>query len=173
MNFIIKLSFSKSCINIMMITNRLSKNVIFILIKNIKIEMITQIFITWIYQFYRFFNAMITDRDTQFTDYLWKWICQLLNIIKRLSTAWHSKTDELTKRMNVTLKVYLCNFMNYVQNNWAFLLSCVKLIICNKDFITTDISFFFLTHNYHVNLIDFFFMKTFYTASDNAHFSIF
>ena len=172
MNFIIKLSLSESYINIMMMMNRLSKNVIFILIKNIETETITQIFITWVYQFHRLFSAMITNRDTQFTNYLWKWICQLLNIIKRLSTAWHLKTNELTERMNVTLKAYLCNFTNYVQNNWTFLLSCVELVICNRDFTTTDISFFFLIHSYHVNLINFFFMKIFHTVFDNAHSSI-
>ena len=72
MNFIIKLSLSESCINIMMMTDRLSKNVIFILTKNIEIETIAWVFITWVYQFHRLFNAMITNRDTQFTDYLWK-----------------------------------------------------------------------------------------------------
>ena len=172
MNFIIKLSLSESCINIMMMTNRLSKNVIFILTKNIETETITWVFITWVYQFHELSSAMITDRDTQFTDYLWKQICQLLNIIKKLSTAWHLKTDELTKRMNVTLKAYLCNFMNYIQNDWAFLFSCAELVIHNKDFTITDISLFFLTHNYHVNLIDFSLIKTSYIVSDNACFSI-
>ena len=37
----------------------------------------------------------------------------------------------------------------------------------------TDISFFFLTHNYHVNLIDFSFMKTSHIVFNNAHFLIF
>ena len=169
MNFIIKLSLSESCINIIMMTNRLNKNVIFILIKNIKTETIAWIFITWIYQFHKLFSTMITNRDTQFMSYLWKWICQLLNIIRRLSTAWHSKTDESMKRMNVTLKAYLCNFTNYVQNNWTFLLSCVELVIHNRDFATTDISLFFLIHSYHVNLINFSLIKMFYTVSDNAH----
>ena len=173
MNFIIKLSLSESCINIMMIINKLSKNVIFILIKNIKTETITQVFITWVYQFHKLFSAMITNRDTQFMSYLWKWIYQLLNIIRKLSTAWHSKIDELMKRMNVTLKAYLYNFTNYVQNNWTFLLLCVKLVICNRDFTITDISLFFLTHDYHVNFIDFFFIEMSHTVSDNAHSSIF
>ena len=168
MNFIIKLFLSESCINIMMMTNRLSKNVIFILIKNIEIKTITQIFITWVYQFHELFNAMITDRDTQFTNYLWKQICQLLNIIRKLLTAWYLKTDESTERMNVTLKAYLYNFTNYVQNNWTFLFLCVKLVIHNRDFTTINISLFFLTHDYHVDLIDFFFTKTFHIISDNA-----
>ena len=172
MNFIIKLSLSESCINIMMITDRLSKNVIFILIKNIEIKTIAWVFITWVYQFHRLFNAIITDKDTQFMSYLWKQICQLLNIIRRLSTAWHSKTNKSMKRMNVTLKAYLYNFTNYVQNNWAFLLLCVELVICNRDFTMTDISLFFLTHSYHVNLIDFFFIEMSHTVSNNAHSSI-
>ena len=116
---------------------------------------------------------MITDKDTQFTNYLWKQICQLLNIIKKLSITWHSKTDKLIKRMNITLKAYLHNFINYVQNNWAFLFSCIKLVIYNKDFVTTDIIFFFLTYNYHVNFINFFFTKTFCTVFNNACSSIF
>ena len=173
MNFIIKLFLSESCINIMMMMNRLSKNVIFISTKNIETETITWVFITWVYQFHELSSAMITDRDTQFTDYLWKWICQLLNIIKRLSIAWHLKTDELTERMNVTLKAYLCNFTNYVQNNWTFLFLCVKLVIHNKDFTMTDINLFFLTHDYHVDLIDFSLIKMSCTVSDNTHFLIF
>jgi len=41
-------------------------------------------------------------------------------------------------------------FSNYSQNNWASLLLMAELVINNHDFASTEVSLFFLFHEYHM-----------------------
>jgi len=41
-------------------------------------------------------------------------------------------------------------FSNYSQNNWASLLLMAELVINNHDFISTEVSLFFLSHEYYM-----------------------
>jgi hypothetical protein len=65
-------------------------------------------------------------------------------------TAYHSETDRATEWMNQNVELYICMFFNYSQNNWASLLLMTELVINNHDFILTEMSFFFLSHKYHM-----------------------
>jgi len=40
--------------------------------------------------------------------------------------------------------------MTYSQNNWASLLLMTELVINNHDFVSTGMSLFFLSHEYHM-----------------------
>jgi len=81
---------------------------------------------------------------------LWKRVCQLLKIVQRVFTAYHPKTDRATERMNQNVELYIRMFSNYSQNNWASLLLMAELVINNHDFVSTKVSFFFLSHEYHM-----------------------
>ncbi len=59
-------------------------------------------------------------------------------------TAYHSKT------ISQNVELYICTFFNYSQNNWASLLLMTELVINNHDFILTEVSLFFLFHEYHM-----------------------
>jgi len=65
-------------------------------------------------------------------------------------TAYHSETDRATEEMNQNVELYICMFFNYSQNNWASLLLMTELVINNHDFTLTEVSFFFLFHEYHM-----------------------
>ncbi len=65
-------------------------------------------------------------------------------------TAYHLKTDEVTEQMNQNVELYICMFFNYSQNNWASLLLMTELVINNHNFILTEVSFFFLSYEYHM-----------------------
>jgi len=65
-------------------------------------------------------------------------------------TVYHSETDRTTEQMNQNVELYICMFFNYSQNNWASLLLMVELVINNYDFVSTEVSFFFLSHKYHI-----------------------
>ncbi len=41
-------------------------------------------------------------------------------------------------------------FFNYSQNNWASLLFVTELVINNHDFVSTKMSLFFFSHEYHM-----------------------
>jgi hypothetical protein len=60
------------------------------------------------------------------------------------------KTDRATEWMNQNVELYICMFFNYSQNNWASLLLMTELVINNHDSVLTEMSFFFLSHEYHM-----------------------
>ncbi len=65
-------------------------------------------------------------------------------------TAYHSETDRATEQMNQNVELYICMFFNYSQNNWASLLLMAELVINNHDFTSTEMSLFFLSHEYYM-----------------------
>jgi len=111
---------------------------------------VAQTFIQHFYWAHGLFTAIVSDWGTQFVSSLWKRVCQLLKIVQRVFTAYHSKTDRATEWMNQNVKLYICMFFNYSQNNWASLLLMTELVINNHDFVLTEMSFFFLSHEYHM-----------------------
>ena len=70
--------------------------------------------------------------------------------------TYHSETDEMTEYMNQNVELYICMFFNYSQNNWANLLLMTELIINNHDSVFTEVSSFFLSHRYHMKLLQLF-----------------
>ncbi len=52
--------------------------------------------------------------------------------------------------MNQNVKLYIHMFSNYSQNNWVSLLLMAELVINNHDFVLTEVSLFFLSHEYHM-----------------------
>ena len=61
MNFIVALSESKSYSNIIIITDRLLKNVSLTALSNLKIEMIIQSFIKNVFSFYKTSSVIVSD----------------------------------------------------------------------------------------------------------------
>jgi len=155
-DFVVDLSSSKGCINLLIITNCFNKRVILQLCKNITAEWVTQTFVQHFYWAHELFTTIVSNWDTQFVSSLWKKVCQLLKIIWRVFTAYHSETDRATEQMNQNVELYIHTFFNYSQNNWASLLLMAELVINNHDFISTKVSFFFLSHEYHMKSLQLF-----------------
>ncbi len=152
-DFVVNLSSSESCMNLLIITDCLNKKIILKLCKNITAEWVTQTFIQHFYQAHELLTAIVSNWDTQFVSSLWKRVCQLLKIVQRVFTAYHLKTDRVTEWMNQNVELHICTFFNYSQNNWASLLLMTELIINNHNFVSTEMSFFFLSHEYHMKLL--------------------
>jgi len=136
--------------------NCFSKRVILKLCKNMTAEWVTQTFVQHFYQAHELFTAIVSNWDTQFVSSLWKRVCQLLKIVWRVFTAYHSKTDRATEWMNQNVELYIHTFFNYSQNNWASLLLMTELVINNHNFILTEVSLFFLSHEYHMKSLQLF-----------------
>ncbi len=149
-NFVVDLSSSEGCTNLLIITDCLSKGVILEPCKNMTAEWVTQTFVQCFYWAHELFTAIVLDWGTQFVSSLWKRVCQLLKIVQRMFTAYYLKTDGTTEQMNQNVELYICTFSNYSQNNWASLLSMAELVINNHDFVSTEVSLFFLSHEYHM-----------------------
>jgi len=113
-------------------------------------EWVTQMFVQHFYWAHELFTTIVSDWGTQFVSSLWKRVCQLLKIVWRVFTVYHPKTDRATEQMNQNVELYICTFSNYSQNNWASLLLMAELIINNHDFASTEVSLFFLSHEYYM-----------------------
>ncbi len=149
-DFVVNLLSSEGCTNLLIITDCLSKRVILEPCKNMTAEWVTQTFIQCFYRAHELFIAIVLNWGTQFVSSLWKRVCQLLKIVWRVFTAYHLKTDRTTEQMNQNVELYIHMFSNYSQNNWASLLLMTELVINNHDFISTEVSLFFLSHEYYM-----------------------
>ncbi len=142
--------------NLLMITNCLSKKMILKSCKEMTAEWVTQTFIQHFYWAHELFITIVSDWETQFVSSLWKRICQLLKIVQRMFMIYHSETDEVTEHMNQNVELYICTFSNYSQDNWANLLLMTELVINNHNSAFTEVSSFFLFHKYHIKLLQLF-----------------
>lgn len=154
MDFVGDLNPSKGRTNILVVTDRLSKGVFFKGLKDTKVETVARWFVRHYYPVHYLPRAIVSDRGTQFVGMFWARVCQLLGIVRRLSTAYHPETDGSTERMNATMKTYLRTFCNYAQDNWYDTLPAAQLAIRGRDAASTRVSPFFLEHGYHVEPLD-------------------
>jgi transposase InsO family protein/predicted aspartyl protease len=150
-DFIDKLPMSNGCTSLCVITDRLGKGVILEGCKDMTAETVTDIFVRRIYSQHGLPAAIVSDRGTQFTSNLWKRVCQLLGVVRRVSTAFHPETDGSTERMNQNVEKYIRTFSNWAQDDWQSLLPMAELSINNHDSSSTGVSPFFLSHGYHVD----------------------
>ena len=67
-------------------------------------------------------DSIVSDRGAQFISYFWGYLCQLLQVERKLSTAYHPETDGQTEIMNQYLDLRLRPFVNHFQDNWGMLL---------------------------------------------------
>ena len=100
MDFVTDLLESNRCTNLMVITDRLGKGVILEPMSTIEAKDVARVFLRTFYRQHGLPAAIVSDRGSQFTSALWKRVCQLLGIVRRLSTAYHPETDGAIERMN-------------------------------------------------------------------------
>ncbi len=150
MDFVTDLLESNRCTNLMVITDRLGKGVILEPMSTIEAKDVARVFLRTFYRQHGLPAAIVSDRGSQFTSALWKRVCQLLGIVRRLSTAYHPETDGATERMNQTIETYLRTYVNKEQSDWTDLIPIAELAINNRDAHSTGVSPFFLMHGYHV-----------------------
>ena len=62
-------------------------------------------------------DSIVTNRGYLFTSKFWSLLCYFLRVKRKLSTAFHPRTDGQTKRQNSTMEAYLQVFVNFEQND--------------------------------------------------------
>jgi len=139
--------------NLMVITDRLSKSVIFEPLVEITTDSVARALLTCLIRHHGIPIAIVTDRGTQFTSQMCRRLCQLLQIQQRISTAWHPETDGSTERMNQEIERYIRMYTVYAQDDWDELLPIAALAINNKPATSIGMSPFFLTHGYNIDPI--------------------
>ena len=84
---------------------------------------------------------IIFDRDSLFTNYFWFTLCWNLKTKRKLSIAFHSQTNDQTKRQNIVFEHYLIIYCNYKKNNWSKLLSMTTFAYNNNKHSNIDQTF--------------------------------
>ena len=119
MNFITKLSKSKNSTNeetydaILVMIDRLIKYCHIILFKkSYNVEQLKYIVMNKLIRYQGISRELINDRDKFFTFNYWKTLLSLLRIKLKMSTTFHSQTNEQTKRTNQSLKQYFKHYIN-------------------------------------------------------------
>ena len=154
MNFIIDLSSSKRYDRVydacLVIIDKYIKMTIYITI-NKTIDASELIDVFWERMIFKFetFNEIVFDRDSIFTSFFWSKMCYYAKMKRRLSTAFHSQTNEQTERQNQTLKHYFRVFCSMRQDDWITLLFMTKLVYHNSIHFSLDCTSFYALYDYH------------------------
>ena len=104
----------------MVVTDRLSKSIIAVPMKETRAIDVAQTLLEHIFQHHGLPTAIVSDCGTQFVSMLWIEVCRLVKITQRLSTAFHPETDGATEPANQELETYLHIFTSFQQEDWVF-----------------------------------------------------
>ena len=117
MDFFADLPESEGCTNLMVVSDRLSKDVVLIALPNLEVEIVARAFIKHVVAYHWLPTAIVSDKGSQFVSGLWKRLCEILGILRRLSTAFHPQTDGATERMNAVVEAYMRAYVQWDQKN--------------------------------------------------------
>ena len=124
MDFVIGLPLSsnengKLCTNLIVVMNCLFKQAHAIPWPKITAKDTAMAFYHCVFLHHGLPFTIVSDWGTQFVSYFWLALCDILGIKAQLFTAFHPETDGQTERINVTIKMYLRMYVNFMQNDWA------------------------------------------------------
>lgn len=152
-DFITDLPLSQGCTNVMVITDRLSKDIFLFGTDSMKAEKCAEIFVEKYYRYFGFPKYLTSDRGSDWLSYFWKTFCQLTGITQRLTTAYHPQSNA-SERANQELYKYLRSFTCYAQNDWITLLPMAQIALNTRpNSAIGGLSPFFLRNGYHLDPI--------------------
>ena len=154
MNFIIDLSSSKRKDVVynatLVIVDKCTKIIKYLsMIIKIDAAKLTKLFFKKIVLRFDMSAGIVNDKDSLFINAFWSALCYHAKIKRRLSTAFHSQTNEQTKRQNQILKHYLRSYADAKQTKWANLLSLTEFAYNNFTHAFADASPFYLMYEYN------------------------
>jgi hypothetical protein len=109
---------------------------------------LTKIYVSNIWSLPRFPTDIVSDRDRRFHA-LWAKVCNLFNIGRRISMAYHPETDRYTERVNQTLEQYLHLFCNVEQDKWSEMLPLAEYANNNSLTSVQAMAPLYANYRYH------------------------
>ena len=113
------------------------------------IEVCVKILLHYVFRTHDLLFSIISDRDDQFVNRVWKIFCKRLEIKCKLSTAFQSQIDDQIERANQDIEIRLRQYCNYRQNDWADWIDIMKFADNNDVSATTELTSFFINKSYH------------------------
>ena len=136
--------------SILVIVNRLTKMIYYVLVKvTINIPGLAKVIINVIMRHHKVSELIVIDWGLFFTSKFWSSLCYFLGIKKKLSTAFHPQTNGHTEQQNSTMKAYIRAFVNWAQDDWARLLPMAEFAYNNAKNASTGYTPFELNCGYH------------------------
>ena len=142
---------SDSCTNLMVVTDRLSKDVVLVGLGDITTDSVAKAYINCVVAYHWLPDYITSDRGPQFVSHMWAKLCELTGVERRLSSGYHPETDGSTERMNATVQAYLRAFCDWNQTNWKSNLGMAKIAITARQAQSTKMSPFYMQHGYEVD----------------------
>ena len=137
--------------SILVIVNRLTKMVHYKPVKvTINAPSLTEVIINVVVRHYGLPYSIIINRKSLFILKFWSLLCYFLGIKQRLSTAFHPQIDGQTKGQNSIIEAYFWAFVNFKQNNWAWLFPIAEFTYNNAKNASTGYILFELNCEYHL-----------------------
>ena len=153
MDFIKKLPLSSGFDTILVIVNRITKQVIFIPAHDTITSMdLARLFILHVFSKYGVPSHVTSNRGSEFVSNFFQSLGTALNMWLHFTSGYHPEGDGQTKHTHQTLEQYLCVYCNYQQDNWSGLLPLVEFAYNNAPSATTSVSPFFANKRYHLNI---------------------
>ena len=145
---------SDSCNSILVIVKQLTKMVNHEPVKvTIDAPGLVKVIFNVVVWYYSLPNSIMTDRGSLFTSKFWSLLCYFLDIKRSLLTVFYPQTDGQTKRQNSTIEAYLGAFVNFEQNDWAWLLSMAEFAYNITKNTSTNHTPFELNCGYHLQML--------------------
>ena len=94
-------------------------------------------------------QELVTDRDPRFISAFWTEACQLMQIKRSMSTAYHPQSDGQTERINRILEDMLRHYVRPSQTDWDKHLPLVEFAINNAYQESVKATPFMLNHGQH------------------------
>ena len=109
---------------------------------------LTEVIINVVVRHHGLPNSIVSDRELLFTSKFLLLLCYFLGIKQKLSTAFYPQTDGQTEKQNSMIEAYLWVFVNFEQNDWAWLLSMTEFTYNNAKNASTGYTLFELNCGY-------------------------
>ena len=92
-DFVTDLPKSQGCTNMMVITDRLSKDVFMFGTESMEAEQCAKLFVDRYYRYFGFPRYLTSDRGSDWVSYFWKLFCQFVEITQQLTIAYHPQSN--------------------------------------------------------------------------------
>ena len=153
MDFIEKLPQSSGYTAILVVVNRLTKQVIFIPTHDTIISAeLAKLFVLHVFSKHGVPSHVTSDRGSEFVSHFFHSLGKALDITLHFTSGYHLEGDGQTEQTNQILEQYIQVYSNYQQDNWSELLPLAEFAYNNAPSATTGISPFFANKGYHPNL---------------------
>lgn len=150
-DFITDMPPSKGCTNIMVITDRLLKEIYAFGTNTMASEACAKIFIDRYCRYHSFPRYLTSDRGSDWLSHFWRTFCKLTGISQRLTTSYHPQSNA-SERANQEIYKYLRTFSCYAQSNWMDLLPMAQLSLnARPNSAIGNMSPFFLRNGYELD----------------------